>query len=147
MPINTGWKNMLSSLRSQYCSKGASGEARDLADGSKFSMCKKGWTVFFATMRKKGWDETKTPAKHVTSETVQLAIQETVQDIIDVVFPLGGVVGAKQNSMEKRSGIPASDGRVFALTNDKKAQEAKEVVEWFESRYKPKPVECPECGK
>lgn len=77
MPINVNWKSMLQSIRTQYCKSGKSVE-RDLSDGSKFGMCSKGWSVFFATMRSKGWKETEPP--HKISETVFLeACEETLE--------------------------------------------------------------------
>ena len=42
----------------------------DFADGSSMMMCDKARSVFYATMRKHGWDETKGRPK-ATSETVE----------------------------------------------------------------------------
>jgi hypothetical protein len=56
--------------------------ARDFTDGSSVRLCKKAWTVFFATMRKRGWDE-KSARPHTVSETVfGEAIEETMVEII-----------------------------------------------------------------
>lgn len=71
---------MLESMRKQYCKSGTSVE-RDLSDGSKFGMCSRGWLVFFATMRKKGWKETMSPTHSGVSETVFIeACGETLED-------------------------------------------------------------------
>ena len=74
-----------------------------------------------------------------------LRIEEVTTWFEDKNVPIGGVIGAKKNKMELRSGVPATDGRVFALTNDSKVDKSKqEIVEWFETRYK-KPENCG-CG-
>lgn len=136
-------------MRSSYCKKGDSMVSRDMSDGSKIGMCKKGWSVFFATMRKKGWKETESHGGKVTQETFALALKETKDEITtwfeEKNVPIGGVIGTKKNEMELRSGTPATDGRVFALTNDSKTNNAKqEVIEWFESKYKK--TEDDDCG-
>lgn len=153
VPIHTDWKSMIGNMRSQYCSKGDSMISRDMSDGSKASMCKKGWSVFFATLRKKGWKETK-PRGKVTAETFAIAVEETAHEIDAVSwfenrYAVGGVVGSKKNEMEKRSGLPSATGRQFALTDDSKESETKKkIIQWFETKYKKKedPNKDKNCG-
>lgn len=47
----------------KYCERDTTKVTRDFTDGSKLTGCKGGWSVFFATMNKNGWDETKPVAK------------------------------------------------------------------------------------
>jgi len=51
-----------------YC-KGGKGTKVKFIDGSSMVVCNKARTVFYATMRKNKWDESK-PRKKGTSETV-----------------------------------------------------------------------------
>jgi len=149
MPINTDWKSMIANMRSQYCSKGETAVSRDMSDGSKISICKKGWSVFFATMRKHGWKETEPHPKTMTQETIAAAIEDGKNEIINWFkeqHPIGGVVGAKKNIMELRSGTSSKEGRVFALSNDTKSKVDPFIIEWFESKYKPKEDDCG-CGE
>lgn len=57
MPIDSSWRHMIQSMKDQY--KKGTEKCRDMKDGSKFCMSEKAWSVFFATLRSKGWDETK----------------------------------------------------------------------------------------
>uniref|UniRef100_A0A6M3XHV5 Putative DNA ligase domain protein n=1 Tax=viral metagenome TaxID=1070528 RepID=A0A6M3XHV5_9ZZZZ len=59
MPIDNSWIHFLKSLKDQKDYQIGENICRDMKDGSKFCMHKKAWSVFFATMNKKGWDETK----------------------------------------------------------------------------------------
>jgi len=59
---------MLASMKRTYC-KGGKGTKMTFTDGSSTIVCTKARTVFYATMRKNGWDETK-PRKKGASETV-----------------------------------------------------------------------------
>jgi hypothetical protein len=59
MPIDNSWKHFLDSLKEQKDYQTGENVCRDMKDGSKFCMHEKGWSVFFATINKKGWDETK----------------------------------------------------------------------------------------
>lgn len=71
------------SAMSSYCSGDSPKECRDFTDGSKVCLCKKGWSVFFATLNKHGWDDTK-PRPHTVSETIfNQAIEETVKSIVE----------------------------------------------------------------
>jgi len=68
-------------MASQY--KGGKVTCRDFTDGSKVCASTKAWSVFFATIRKHGWDE-KSPRPHSVTETVFMeAVEETMKDIID----------------------------------------------------------------
>lgn len=137
-------------MRSQYCSKVSGVVSRDMSDGSKIGMCKKGWSVFYATLRSKGWDETKPHPKNTTQETINQAITETKNNIVkwfEKQYPIGGVINASKKPMETRSGLQSSSGRVFALTNDVKSEEQKkkeEIIKWYESRYKKEECGCGE---
>lgn len=59
MPISVGYKKMIEGMRDSYCEGDSKMVSRAFADGSSISACSKAWSVFFATLRKKGWDESK----------------------------------------------------------------------------------------
>lgn len=46
-------------MRGTYCKGDSKIVTREFSDGSTIGACVKAWSVFFATMRKKGWSETK----------------------------------------------------------------------------------------
>lgn len=72
----------MASSMSSYCSKDSKKECRDFTDGSNICLCIKGWSVFFATLNKHGWDDKK-PRPHSVSETVfNKALEEGIKDIV-----------------------------------------------------------------
>ena len=60
---------MLSNMKKQYCKGDSKGKTIEFTDGSKMIVCEKAQSVFYATIRKQGWDETKGRPK-ATEETV-----------------------------------------------------------------------------
>lgn len=57
MPIAMSFKSMIESMRKKY--PGGKEVCRVMADGSKICAGEKAWSIFYATMNKKKWDETK----------------------------------------------------------------------------------------
>jgi len=86
MPIHISWKKMASGMRKTYCGKkdgkGGGPECRKFTDGVPFCMCKKAWSVFFATLNKKGWKDTKPRPKSVTETVFLEAVEDTMTDIL-----------------------------------------------------------------
>jgi len=74
MPVHTDYKSMLRSIAKTYC-KGEGGKSVKITDGSTVSVCAKGLTVFYATLRKNGWNESK-PRPKATSETVEWYLEK-----------------------------------------------------------------------
>lgn len=72
---------MVQGMRS-YCSSGDTMIARDFTDGSSVKLCKKAWSVFFATIRKRGWDEKSARPKSVSETVFTEAVEETMKDIV-----------------------------------------------------------------
>jgi len=116
--------------------------------GIKAVYCKYGakWGIASYLFAKAKWDVKRAKAwfkSHSTSETEALNIDDIIGWFEHKNTSIGGVIGAKQNPMELRSGKPSKDGRTFALTDDSKAKKKEEVVEWFETKYKkPKDDGC-----
>jgi len=63
---------MVLGMKATYCKKGAKMKERDFTDGSKVRACTKAWSVFFASLNKRGWKSEKPRPK----------TQETVEDFI-----------------------------------------------------------------
>lgn len=97
---------------------------RDLSDGTKIGMCKRGWSIFFATMRKKGWDEKKSMPE-VNETAFLVAVEETKGDFLSWWFnkkksgvypytqvgagmkkPVGGVAKGTRKPVKKKVTIP-----------------------------------------
>jgi len=70
----------------KYCKKGSKRKSYDFADGTKLYGCKRGWSIFFATLNKQGWSDTKPRPKKVSESTVMMAIAETVYDMVKYYF-------------------------------------------------------------
>lgn len=83
MPIHTSWSSMIRGMKNTYCKKGDKMKARPLTNGKKISSCKKGWSVFFATLRKRGWDDTKPRPKKVSETVFNEAVKETMKDFVE----------------------------------------------------------------
>ena len=81
MPINLEWKDMIQSIGKQY--KGNSVKCRDLTDGTKVCVSTKAWSVFFATMRKKGWNESKPKSKSINETVINEAIDEFLESLVE----------------------------------------------------------------
>ncbi len=107
------------------------------------------WAIQSYLFDKAKWSVEKAKAwfkSHSTSETEPIKMDDIVDWFKEKNTPIGGVIGAAKNPMELRSGKPSSDGRVFALTDDSKVNKD-EVIEWFETKYKPNnDEECGCCG-
>jgi hypothetical protein len=70
---------MAAGMKKTYCKKGDKLVGRSFTDGSKVRLCSKAWSVFFATIRKHGWKETK-PRPRTVNETV---FNEAVEVYLD----------------------------------------------------------------
>jgi len=77
MPIHTDWKSMAKSMAKQY--KEGESTCRPFTDGTKVCAAKRAWSVFFATLNKNKWDETKSRPTQV-NETV---FEEAVNDYLN----------------------------------------------------------------
>ena len=60
---------MLSNMKRQYCKAGGKQKSVKFTDGKSMLVCQKALSVFYATLRKNKWDDTK-PRPKATSETV-----------------------------------------------------------------------------
>ena len=54
-------------------------QCRDFTDGSQVCISKKAWSVFFATLNKRGWSDTK-PMPKKTSETLEWYAEQLKRD-------------------------------------------------------------------
>lgn len=82
MPIHTTWKSMVKGMKNTYCKKGDKTKCRPFTDGTKVCLCTKAWSVFFATMRKRGWDEGSPRSKKVSETVFNEAIEEIMAGFI-----------------------------------------------------------------
>jgi len=98
MPIHTDWKSMVKGMKGTYCKKGDKTKCRPFTDGSKVCLCTKAWSVFFATMRKKGWNEGSPRSKKVSETVFKVAMEETVTELITWY------------EAEVKKGVPKKDG-------------------------------------
>jgi len=61
---------MLQNMKRQYCKGGAKGGKEvKFTDGKSMTVCQKARSVFYATMRKNRWDESK-PRPKASEETL-----------------------------------------------------------------------------
>jgi len=84
MPVHTSWKSMAKNMKKQYC-KGdiprTDKNKLSFVDGSKLYLCPQAKSVFFATLRKHGWSETK---PRPTKNAVPLETHMTTIGIIGI---------------------------------------------------------------
>jgi len=80
LPINTDYRSMLRNMRKEYCKKGMPTTKEKFSDGSVMVVCKRARAVFYATMRKNKWDETK-PRPSATEETLRWFIKSKGIDV------------------------------------------------------------------
>jgi len=59
-----------------YCKRNPKRRCYKTTDGKQLCGCVGGWSVFFATMRKRGWSETKPRPKKVSQTVFDEAVQE-----------------------------------------------------------------------
>jgi len=71
---------MIQGMAKQY--KTGKVVCRDFTDGSKSCASSQAWSVFFATLRKHGWDEKSSRPHSVTETIFTEAVEETMKDII-----------------------------------------------------------------
>jgi len=64
-----------------YCKRNPKRKCYDAVGGKKICGCAGGWSVFFATMRKRGWDEKKARPKKVTEAVFMEAVEQTVEEM------------------------------------------------------------------
>ena len=53
----------------------------DFTDGSSMMICAKAASVFYATMKKKGWDYGKAHPKNVTETVFEMSVQEVAVEM------------------------------------------------------------------
>jgi len=93
MPIHASFKNMARSMvnNPKYCARNPKKVTRKFTDGTSIRGCQGGWSVFYATIRKRGIDETKPISHHM--------LQELMDSIaIEAIIPK--VFGTKKNTEE-----------------------------------------------
>lgn len=72
---------MVQGMAKQY--KTGKVTCRDFSDGSTSCASSQAWSVFFATLRKHGWDEKNSRPHSVTETVFTGAVEETMKDIVD----------------------------------------------------------------
>lgn len=84
MPIHSSWKSMASAMihNASYCKRSPKKRCYKLTTGKKICGCAGGWSVFFATLRKRGWDETKPRSKKVTETVFEEAVREVFDEMV-----------------------------------------------------------------
>lgn len=65
-----------------YCKRSPKKKCYKFTDGKKVCGCAGGWSVFFATLNKKGWDDTKPRPKKVSQTVFEEAVQEVFDEIL-----------------------------------------------------------------
>ena len=85
MPIHTSYKSMASSFikNPKYCKNNSERTCHGFTDGSELCGCKGGWSIFFATVRKRGWDDTKPMPKSLSTEVILTMIKNNVNKYSD----------------------------------------------------------------
>lgn len=93
MPIHVSWKSMARSIANnpKYCKKGSKRVCKKLTSGAEICGCAGGWSIFYATMKKRGWDEGKPRSKKVTETIFNQAVEETVSGFTKWVCEKWGV--------------------------------------------------------
>lgn len=73
---------MISGMRKSYCPRGSkSDKTMKFTDGSSVKVCAKAASVFYATMKKKGWDYGKARSKKVTQTVFEMSVQEVADEM------------------------------------------------------------------
>lgn len=80
VPIHTSWKSMVKSMKASY--KAGKTKCRKFTDGAITCMSKKAWSVFYATLNKHGWKDTKPRPKSVTETVFLEAVEKTMTDLV-----------------------------------------------------------------
>jgi len=102
----------------KYCKKGSKRKSNDFTDGTKLYGCKRGWSIFFATLNKRGWDDTKPRPKKVSETTIMMAVAETIHDLVIHYFSESSPVFVKwyeanrkkkKKKVQKKGKIPKSE--------------------------------------
>jgi len=80
MPIHKSWSSLIKGLNSQYCGKKAENDVP-----APFK-CKKSRSIFYAIMRKNGWDETKRRPTSSKNDDDNLIVKS--KDLLDTKYDL-----------------------------------------------------------
>ena len=81
MPIHTSWMSMLRGMTKQYCT----GKSKDTTSGKDVGgvrTCQKAESVFYATLRKHGWDEKQPRPQRLTEEVFSKLCDDTLGDMV-----------------------------------------------------------------
>jgi len=99
MPIHVSFKSMARGMGKEY--KEGKVVCRDFTDGSKVCISEKAWSVFFATLNKKGWDESKSMPKS-TSEALEEWLRKKMEQESEEVKNVGEVEKIKQSKFVEK---------------------------------------------
>lgn len=92
MPIHTSYKSMVRGMAKQYKGQGSI-KCRPFTDGSKVCASEKAWSVFYATIRKRKWDDTRPMPKSLSSEVILNMIKNNIEKYNDKDLELFHALG------------------------------------------------------
>lgn len=78
MPIHKSFFKMAKGIvnRSDYCKRDPTKVSYKFTDGTTLSGCKGGWSVFYATLKKRGWSDTKPMPKKASEAIIKWFLGE-----------------------------------------------------------------------